>query len=81
VRRPAAKHTGLTVTPLFALFTLRGSQILVNAACPGYVKTDLNGNSGYPSLPEAAAIPVRLALLRRDRPAGKFLSTDAQVPW
>lgn len=60
---------------------LRGSGIVVNSACPGYVKTDLNGNRGYLSLPEAAATPVRLALLRRDSPNGRFLNIEGEVAW
>jgi NAD(P)-dependent dehydrogenase (short-subunit alcohol dehydrogenase family) len=60
---------------------LRDSPILVNAACPGFAKTDLNGNAGHLSVPEAAATPVRLALLRRNQPAGMFLNTDGALPW
>lgn len=60
---------------------LRDSGIVVNAVCPGYVKTDLNGHTGYLSLPEAAATPVRLALLRHDRLTGKFMNTEGEVPW
>jgi NAD(P)-dependent dehydrogenase (short-subunit alcohol dehydrogenase family) len=60
---------------------LRDSQIIVNSACPGFVKTDLNGNTGYLSIPEAAATPVRLALLRGDRVKGKFLNAEGYVAW
>jgi NAD(P)-dependent dehydrogenase (short-subunit alcohol dehydrogenase family) len=60
---------------------LRDTGILVNSACPGFVKTDLNGNTGTLSVPEAAATPVRLALLRSDRPTGKFLNTEGEVAW
>jgi NAD(P)-dependent dehydrogenase (short-subunit alcohol dehydrogenase family) len=60
---------------------LRDSQIIVNAACPGFVKTDLNGNTGHLSVTEAAATPVRLALLHHDRATGKFLSTEGEVAW
>ncbi|RKP53769.1 SDR family oxidoreductase [Pararobbsia silviterrae] len=60
---------------------LRDRGITVNSACPGYVRTDLNGNRGYVSLPEAAAIPVRLALLRRDAPTGTFLGAEGHVAW
>ena len=60
---------------------LRGTQIIVNAACPGYVSTDLNGHTGYLSTTEAAAVPVRLALQRGPQPNGAFLSVDGAVPW
>ena len=61
--------------------TLRGTGIVVNAACPGYVATDLNGHSGPLTATEAAATPVRLALLRGDQPNGKFISAGGEVPW
>lgn len=68
----------LTVQPAEEL---RDSQIIVKAACPGFVKTDLNGNTGHLTVTEAAAIPVRLALLRHNRPTGNFLSTEGEVAW
>lgn len=60
---------------------LRDTQITVNSACPGYVSTDLNGHSGYLSPQEAAATPVRLALLTEQLVNGKFLSAQGEVPW
>jgi len=59
---------------------LRGTRILVNAACPGYVATDLNGHSGYLTPVEGAATPVRLALLD-DGTTGAFMSSTGVVPW
>jgi NAD(P)-dependent dehydrogenase (short-subunit alcohol dehydrogenase family) len=49
---------------------LRDTGIVVNAACPGYVSTDLNGHTGYLSTDEAAKVPVRLALLADGRVNG-----------
>ena len=60
---------------------LRDTQIIVNSVCPGFVKTDLNGNTGHLSATEAAALPVRLALLRHDRFTGRFMSTEGEVAW
>ena len=60
---------------------LRDTQIIVNSVCPGFVKTDLNGNTGHLSATEAAALPVRLALLRHDRFTGRFMSTEGDVAW
>jgi len=59
---------------------LRCTRILVNAACPGYVSTDLNGHSGYLTPVEGAATPVRLALLD-DGTTGAFMSSTGVVPW
>ena len=60
---------------------LRDTHIIVNSVCPGFVKTDLNGNTGHLSTTQAAALPVRLALLRHDRFTGRFMSTEREVAW
>ena len=60
---------------------LRGAGIAVNAACPGYVATDLNGHSGYLTPEQAAHVPVRLALLTDATLTGKFISAEGEVPW
>ncbi|PSS24358.1 (+)-neomenthol dehydrogenase [Actinidia chinensis var. chinensis] len=45
---------------------------LINCVCPGFVKTDINNNSGTLSVEEGALSPVRLALLPDDGPSGLF---------
>ncbi|XP_062090284.1 (+)-neomenthol dehydrogenase-like [Humulus lupulus] len=45
---------------------------LINCVCPGYVKTDINFNTGILPVEEGAASPVRLALLPNDAPSGLF---------
>lgn len=42
---------------------LRDTSIVVNAVCPGCVKTDLNGHSGNLTPAEGARLPVEYALL------------------
>ncbi|XP_043693453.1 salutaridine reductase-like [Telopea speciosissima] len=44
----------------------------INCVCPGYVKTDLNYNTGKFTVEEGAAGPVKLALLPDDGPSGLF---------
>ncbi|KAL5565592.1 hypothetical protein UlMin_028756 [Ulmus minor] len=44
----------------------------INCVCPGYVKTDINYNSGILSVEEGAESSVRLALLPNDGPSGLF---------
>ncbi|KAK4411357.1 (+)-neomenthol dehydrogenase [Sesamum angolense] len=44
----------------------------INCVCPGYVKTDINFNTGYLTTEEGAESPVRLALLPDDGPSGQF---------
>ncbi|KAL6953444.1 (+)-neomenthol dehydrogenase [Sarracenia purpurea var. burkii] len=44
----------------------------INCVCPGYVKTEINDNTGIFSVEEGAKWPVRLALLPDDGPSGLF---------
>ncbi|PON92025.1 Short-chain dehydrogenase/reductase [Trema orientale] len=45
---------------------------LINCVCPGFVKTDINFNTGILPVEEGAASLVRLALLPNDGPSGLF---------
>lgn len=60
---------------------LRDTAILVNAACPGFVATDLNGFRGVRTPQQGAAIAVRLATLPDDGPSGGFFEDAGVVPW
>lgn len=65
---------------------LRGTGILVNAASPGFVATDINGHHGVLTTEQGARIPVRLATLDDDGPTGAFLGEDGtpdgqELPW
>ncbi|KAL6126117.1 hypothetical protein ACLB2K_074168 [Fragaria x ananassa] len=44
----------------------------INSICPGYVKTDINFNTGFLAVEEGAASVVNLALLPNDGPTGLF---------
>ncbi|QCE02779.1 carbonyl reductase [Vigna unguiculata] len=44
----------------------------INSVCPGYVKTDITSNTGFLTVEEGAASPVRLALLPNGSPSGLF---------
>jgi NAD(P)-dependent dehydrogenase (short-subunit alcohol dehydrogenase family) len=60
---------------------LRETPIKVNAVCPGYTATDLNGNTGTQTPEEGAAEAVRQALVPDDAPSGGFFNTGGIVPW
>lgn len=60
---------------------LRKNGILVNAADPGYVDTEINNHRGYLTVAQGAAVLVRLATLGADGPTGGFFSEDGPVPW
>ncbi|KAJ8900594.1 hypothetical protein K2173_025371 [Erythroxylum novogranatense] len=46
----------------------------INCVCPGFVKTDINFNTGYVPVEVGAEGPVRLALLPNGGPSGCFFS-------
>ncbi|MGK5554655.1 SDR family oxidoreductase [Actinomadura kijaniata] len=60
---------------------LHGTGILVNAACPGFCATDLNGFRGVRTPEQGAAIGIRLATLPDDGPTGAFFDDAGPVPW
>jgi NAD(P)-dependent dehydrogenase (short-subunit alcohol dehydrogenase family) len=60
---------------------LRDTNILINAACPGFVATDLNGFRGIRTPEQGAAIAIRLATLPDDGPTGGFFDDAGAVPW
>jgi NAD(P)-dependent dehydrogenase (short-subunit alcohol dehydrogenase family) len=60
---------------------LSGTNILINAGCPGYVATDLNGFRGVRTPQQGAAIAIKLATLPDDGPTGQFFEDAGVVPW
>ena len=45
----------------------------INCCCPGYVKTDMNNNTGIYGVEEGAECPVKLALQPHDGHSGLFV--------
>lgn len=60
---------------------LAGTGVLVNAGCPGYVATDLNGFQGFRTPEQGAAIFLELATLPDDGPSGTFRDETGIQPW
>jgi NAD(P)-dependent dehydrogenase (short-subunit alcohol dehydrogenase family) len=60
---------------------LAGTGILVNAGCPGYVATDLNGHRGTRTPEQGAAVFLQLATLPDDGPTGTFRDDTSIQPW
>ena len=58
-----------------------GTNILINAACPGLVATDFTGFHGPRTPEQGAAIAIRLATLPDDGPTGSFFEDDGVIPW
>ncbi|XP_047207517.1 carbonyl reductase [NADPH] 1-like [Girardinichthys multiradiatus] len=57
--------------------------ILLNACCPGWVRTDMAGEAAEKSPDEGAVTPVYLVLLppKITEPHGKFVSDKEVQPW
>jgi NAD(P)-dependent dehydrogenase (short-subunit alcohol dehydrogenase family) len=53
----------------------------INCVDPGYTATDLNGFRGTQSVPEGAAIIVRMASIGPDGPTGGYFDARGTVPW
>ena len=60
---------------------LRGSRILVNAVCPGWVATDMGGAGAPRSVREGAAGIVWAATLPENGPTGGFFRDGKLLPW
>ncbi|XP_029926126.1 carbonyl reductase [NADPH] 1 [Myripristis murdjan] len=79
--------TGLTTLSMILARRLSkerpGDQILLNACCPGWVRTDMAGPKAPKSPDEGAETPVYLALLPlgASEPHGRFVSEKQVQTW
>jgi NAD(P)-dependent dehydrogenase (short-subunit alcohol dehydrogenase family) len=62
-------------------YELRDSKIKVNAAHPGWVKTELGGEGAVMEIPDGAKTSVELALIGEDGPNGAYLHLGEPLPW
>lgn len=53
----------------------------INSVCPGFVKTDMNNNTGNLSIDEGAETPVMLALLPNRGLSGCFFNQGQVIPF
>lgn len=73
--------TALNALTRIAAAELSGGNIKVNAACPGWVRTDMGGANASRSVEEGADTPVWLATLPDDGPTGGFFRDRKPIPW
>ncbi len=69
------------LTKLLSLELKDEPDILVNAAAPGWVKTQLGGKDAPRTPAEGARTPVWLATLPTGGPSGGFFRDEAEYPW
>ncbi len=60
---------------------LAGTRVKVNAAHPGWVKTDMGGAGATLEVTDGAKTAVRLALLPDDGESGGFFHGNERLPW
>ena len=77
----AASKTALNAITLSFATELEATNVKVNAADPGFTRTDLNNNQGTGTVEAGAREAVRLALLGADGPTGTFSSSSGPTPW
>jgi NAD(P)-dependent dehydrogenase (short-subunit alcohol dehydrogenase family) len=62
-------------------YELRDTPIKVNAAHPGWVKTEMGGEGATMELPDGAKTSVALATLAADGPTGSYTHMGEALPW
>jgi NAD(P)-dependent dehydrogenase (short-subunit alcohol dehydrogenase family) len=60
---------------------LKPAGVLVNSACPGWVKTDMGGPQAPGTVQQGADTPVWLATLPDDGPTGGFFQGRKPIAW
>jgi len=60
---------------------VKGTNILINSMCPGWVKTDMGGPNAVRTTEEGADTAVYLATLPDEGPTGQFFQDRRTIPW
>ncbi|UCD79903.1 MAG: SDR family oxidoreductase [Desulfobacterales bacterium] len=83
VRSPAYRLSKTVLNGITVLLAaeMRGTNILINSACPGWVRTDMGGNQAPLSPEQGADTPVWLATLSDGGPTGGFFRDRQPIPW
>lgn len=79
-----AYNTSKTAVNSFTIHlahALKDTKIKVNAAHPGWVKTEMGGKGAYLSLEEGASTSVYLALIGDEGPNGSYMHNNTILPW
>jgi len=76
-----ASKTALNQFTIHLAAELQGTNIKVNSAHPGWVKTELGTQHAQLDIADGAKTSVELALLGNDGPSGKFIHMGKELPW
>jgi NAD(P)-dependent dehydrogenase (short-subunit alcohol dehydrogenase family) len=76
-----ASKTALNAFTIHLAAELKGTNIKVNSAHPGWVKTEMGTDQAPMEIPEGAKTSVELALIGSDGPSGHFIHLGNELPW
>jgi NAD(P)-dependent dehydrogenase (short-subunit alcohol dehydrogenase family) len=76
-----ASKTAVNAFTIHLAAALSGTNIKVNSAHPGWVRTEMGGPHAPLSPADGAKTAVRLATLGPDGPTGKFFHGNDELPW
>ena len=62
-------------------YQLKDTNIKVNAAHPGWVKTEMGGEGATMEITDGAKTSVALATIGKDGPNGAYMHMGEQLPW
>ena len=76
-----SSKAALNMLTVVAAQELKGTNVKVNAAHPGWVQTDMGGKNAPLTVQEGAQTAVALATLDENGPTGAFLHKGKPLPW
>ena len=76
-----ASKAALNQWTIHLAHALKDTNIKVNSAHPGWVKTDLGSDAAPMDIPDGAKTSVALATLPADGPNGRYIHMGEELPW
>jgi NAD(P)-dependent dehydrogenase (short-subunit alcohol dehydrogenase family) len=76
-----SSKAALNMLTVVQALQLKDTNVKVNAAHPGWVKTDMGGSGAALEIPEGAKTAVALATLPPDGPTGTYTHLGETLPW